>query len=333
MVNPMHLAVVVLAAGKGTRMRSDLPKVLHPLGGRPLVFYSVDLARQLSPEPPVLVVGHGAEIVQEVLGERCRFVEQSEQLGTAHAVAQAERALDEAADTVLVYAADMPLLTVESMRRLITAHGEHDGPVTLLTVVAADPRGFGRVVRDPAGDVLAIVEEAEATPEQRALRELNAGVYCFDATWLWQALKRIQPSAAKGEYYLTDTVGLAVADGYRVVAVPTEDEEEVMGINTRVHLAEAETILRRRINHHLMHEGVTMVDPEHTYVHPGVVVGRDSLLWPGVCLLGETAIGEMCEIGPHVVLSNVRLGAGSRIGAGVVLADQVIAAGVVVPPE
>ncbi len=325
----MDLAVIVLAAGRGTRMRSALPKVLHPLGGRPLVFYSVDLARQLSPEPAVLVVGHGAEAVREALADRCRFVEQVEQLGTAHAVMQAEPALAEGVDTVLVCAADMPLLTVDTMRRLVTAHGDHDGPVTMLTVVADDPRGFGRLVRDDAGDVLGIVEEAEATAEQQAIRELNAGVYCFDAAWLWRALQRIQPSAAKGEYYLTDTIGLAVADGRRVVAITTTDEEEVMGINTRVHLAEAEAILRRRINQRWMLEGVTMVDPEHTYVHPGVTIGRDSVLGPGVCLWGETAIGEGCVLGAHAVLDNVAVGAHSRIGAGVVLTDQVLPAGAV----
>jgi bifunctional UDP-N-acetylglucosamine pyrophosphorylase/glucosamine-1-phosphate N-acetyltransferase len=180
--------------------------------------------------------------------------------------------------------------------------------------------------------VLGIVEEVEATPEQKAIRELNAGVYCFDAAWLWPALKRLTPSPVKGEYYLTDTVGLAVQEGRLVEAVTTEDRGETMGVNTRVHLAEAERVLRRRIDRALMMAGVTLIDPDSAYVQPGVQVGRDSTLWPGVHLLGETRIGAGCTIGPGAVLTDVHLGDGCQVGAHAALTGVVAAAGTVFPP-
>ena len=328
----MNLVIVIMAAGKGTRMRSQLPKVLHRLAGRPMIDYSVELASRLSPEPPVIVVGHGAGQVRAAVGDRARFVVQEQQLGTGHAVLQTASLLESEADLVLVYAADMPLLTPESLRRLVATHGQHAGPLTMLTVIADDPRGFGRVVRGQAGEVLGVVEEVEATPEQRAIRELNVGVYCFDASWLWPALRRLQPSPKKGEYYITDTIGLAVADGYHVVAVVTEDRRETLGVNTRVHLSEAEQVLRERKNHELMLSGVTMIDPASTYVEPQVEVGNDSTLWPGVHLRGGTMVGEGCEIGPGAVLTNAVIGARCQVGALAILEDVVIPAGSVIGP-
>lgn len=328
----MNLVIVIMAAGKGTRMRSRLPKVLHRLGGRPMIDYSVDLALRLSPEPPVIVVGHGAEQVRAAVGDNARFVVQEQQLGTGHAVLQTAPLLEHEADLVLVYAADMPLLTPDSLRRLVSTHGQHPGPLTILTVIAEDPRGFGRVIRGEAGEVLGVIEEVEATPEQRAIQELNVGVYCFEASWLWSALERLQPSPQKGEYYITDTIGLAVADGYQVVAVMTDDRRETLGINTRVHLSEAEQVLRERKNLELMLLGVTMIDPATTYVQSQVAVGNDSTLWPGVHLKGSTTVGEGCEIGAGAVLVDVVIGDGCRIGASAILAGVVIPPGSVIPP-
>ena len=313
----MTTAIVILAAGKGTRMKSNLPKVLHPLAGRPMIAYSLDLAAAISKLPPVIVVGHKADEVKAAVGTRATFVEQTQQLGTGHAVMQAEAALAGKADTVLVYAADMPLITPGTLQRLLDTHHATGATITMLSVIAEDPRGFGRVVRGPDGGALAIVEEIEATEEQKAIRELNAGVYCFDADWLWPALHRLQPSPRKGEYYLTDTVGLAVADGRRVSVVTTEMPEEVLGINTRVHLAEAERVVRARKNRELMLSGVTIIDPESTTIQPGVQVGRDTTIWPGVVLWGDTVVGEECTIGPNAVLTDVTVGDRSTIGAGV----------------
>ena len=314
----MSTVVVILAAGKGTRMKSDLPKVLHPLAGRPMIAYSLDLARAVGEGPPVVIVGHGAEEVMAAVGPDATFVIQREQLGTGHAVMQAESVLVGQAERVLVFAADMPLLTASTLRRLVARQEETGAAVVMLSVVADDPRGFGRVVRDEDGRPMAIVEEAEATPEQKAIRELNAGVYCFQADWLWPALHRIEPSPRKGEYYLTDLVEMAVDEGRRVEVVVAESPEEALGVNTRVHLAEAEGVVRWRKNRALMLAGVTLIDPATTYIQPQVEVGRDTTIGPGVVLEGDTRVGSHCVIGPHAVLTDVTVGDGSVIGAGVV---------------
>jgi bifunctional UDP-N-acetylglucosamine pyrophosphorylase/glucosamine-1-phosphate N-acetyltransferase len=304
----MKISAVILAAGQGTRMRSNLPKVLHTLAGRPLAWHTLETARQVTGAQPVMVVGHGAEVVRQALGEQAaRFVVQEPQLGTGHAVLQAESLLRGEADLVLVTYADMPLVRLETLQRLVAAHQQGSGPVTLMTVVAPDPRGFGRILRDAAGRVCAIVEEAQAAPDQLAIRELNASVYCFSAGWLWSALHRI-PLSPKGEYYLTDLVGLAVADGLAVQALVAEDPAEMIGINTRLHLAEAEALLRRRINQEWMLQGVTMIDPEATYIEPGVTIGRDTLLWPGTYLRGDTTIGAGCELGPNTIIQDSLVG-------------------------
>ena len=280
----MKISAVILAAGQGTRMRSSLPKVLHPLLGQPMAWHALETARQLTGTQPVMIIGHGAEAVRQALGEQAAsYVVQAPQLGTGHAVMQAESLLRGTSDLVLVTYADMPLVSSDTLRRLVAAHQKNSAVITLVTVIAADPRGFGRILRDASGQMQAIVEEAQATPEQLAIRELNASVYCFSADWLWPALQRI-PLSPKGEYYLTDLVGLAVADGLPVQALVADDPAEMIGVNTRVHLAEAEAHLRRRINQTWMLQGVSMINPEATYIEPGVSIGPDTVLWPGTYL-------------------------------------------------
>jgi bifunctional UDP-N-acetylglucosamine pyrophosphorylase/glucosamine-1-phosphate N-acetyltransferase len=300
----VDLAVVILAAGEGTRMKSDLPKVLHLLVGRPLVAYSLGTARELTDRPPVLVVGHGAEAVTETAGDDVISVIQSEQLGTGHAVLQARDALAGRSDLVLVSYADMPLLTAETLGRLVEVQRDNPGPITMLTLVRENPRGFGRVVRDGDGAVVEIVEEAVATPEQLAIRELNAGVYCFDARWLWEHLDEIPLSLPKEEYYLTDLVGIAVRQGRAVEAVGAKGSDETLGINTRVDLAAAEWVLRRRLNERWMVSGVTIVDPSTSYIEPDVTIGRDTVIQPNTHLRGTTTIGERCTIGPNTIIED-----------------------------
>lgn len=300
----MNLAVVILAAGEGTRMRSALPKVLHPLAGRPLVTYSLGTAQELTEEPPVLIVGHGADAVEDAAGGDVTTVVQREQLGTGHAVLQARSVLAGRADLVLVSYADMPLLTAETLGRLVERQERNPGPITMLTLVREKPRGFGRVVRDQDDAVVEVVEEAVATSEQLTIRELNAGVYCFDAEWLWDHVEQIPLSLPKEEYYLTDLVGIAVAEGREVEAVVAEDAEETLGINTRVHLAEAERVLRGRINERWMTAGVTVVDPATTYIEPGVTIGQDTVIQPNTHLRGETTIGQRCSIGPNTIIED-----------------------------
>ncbi len=303
----MKVTAVLLAAGQGTRMKSNLPKVLHPLAGKPMLWYALRAVELASTEKPVVIVGHGAQQVSEVVGQAAHCVLQEPQLGTGHAVRQAEAPLKGKTDYVIVSYADMPLLRGETFQRLVETQRQNSGPLTLLTVYADDPRGFGRILRKPDGTVAAIVEEFVATAEQKAIKELNVGAYCFSAAWLWEALHRI-PLSPKGEYYLTDTVALAVQDGLAVQALLHDDLSETVGINTRVHLAEAEALMRARINRDLMLAGVTMTDPASTYIEAGVKIGKDTVILPNTYIQGETEIGEDCSIGPNTHIRNARIG-------------------------
>jgi bifunctional UDP-N-acetylglucosamine pyrophosphorylase/glucosamine-1-phosphate N-acetyltransferase len=303
----MQTKAVVLAAGQGTRMRSEIPKVLHPLLGHPLAWYALEASRQATQTQPVMVIGHAGEAVRQAFGESADYVVQEPQLGTGHAVMQAESLLRGKADLVLVTYADMPLVTAETLSTLVRKQQAHAGPITMLTVVVDDPRGFGRVIRKTDGSVLAVIEEAQATPSQLSIRELNVGMYCFDADWLWEALKRI-PLSAKGEYYLTDLVGIAGSDGLTVQAVTAEDPAEVIGINTRVHLAEATALLRQRINRAWMLAGVTLLDPATTYIEPEVTIGQDTVIWPNTYLHGKTVIGQACTLGPNTMIHDTQIG-------------------------
>jgi bifunctional UDP-N-acetylglucosamine pyrophosphorylase/glucosamine-1-phosphate N-acetyltransferase len=304
----MKTTAILLAAGQGTRMKSSLPKVLHPIAGKPMIWHALRAARRAAEEQPVVVVGHGAEKVTEYLGDSARTVLQEPQLGTGHAVMQAESLLKGKTDLVVVCYADMPLLRGETLRQLVEAQKKNKSPISLLTVVADDPRGFGRIIRREDGSVAAIVEEYAATPEQLQVRELNVGCYCFDADWLWNALPRIPKNPQKGEYYLTDVIELAARDGLPVQAIVMDDFEETIGINTRVHLAEAETVMRSRINREHMLNGVTMVDPASTYIEAEVKIGRDTVLMPNTYLHGNTEIGEGNLIGPSAVIRDSKIG-------------------------
>jgi bifunctional UDP-N-acetylglucosamine pyrophosphorylase / glucosamine-1-phosphate N-acetyltransferase len=303
----MKLTVIILAAGQGTRMRSSLPKVLHSLSGKPLIRYSVQTAKELAYEKPVVVIGHGAEAIRQELGDEANFVVQEEQLGTAHAVLSAESLLKGKTNQVLVMYADMPLLTYDSLKALVTAQAFHHSPLSFLTLFSRDSHGFGRVVRNKMGDVIKIVEEAQANFEELEINELNSGVYCFDADFLWQALHRV-PVSPKGEFYLTDVVGIASEDGLKVHSIPLADASEVLGINTRVHLAEAESILRTRINRAWMVAGVTIIDPQNTYIETDVKIGQDTVIQPNTHLRGTTEIGSNCLIGPNTVIENSQIG-------------------------
>lgn len=303
----MTIASIILAAGQGTRMRSKTPKVLHLLSGKPLIMHAIGAVKPLCSLNPVVVIGHGAEQVRQVVGTAADFVLQSEQLGTGHAVMMAQPALERNADTVLVTCADMPLLRPETLRKLVETHQQTNSPVTMTSIVGDVPRGFGRIVRNPAGTVTAIVEEAVASPEQLAIREYNVSAYCFDGKWLWQALKRIKVSP-KGEYYLTDLVEIAVSEGYAVQSLILDDPTEGMGINTRVHLAEAQAVMHQRINENLMLSGVTLIDPHTTYIEAGVQIGQDTIIQPNTHISGTTVIGEDCVIGPNTILRSTKVG-------------------------
>jgi len=291
----MKVTAVLLAAGQGTRMRSDLPKVLHPLAGKPMLWHTLQALGQATNEKPVVIVGHGADQVRSFVSESAICVTQESQLGTGHAAMQAESTLKGRADYVIVTYADMPLLRGEAFQKLVETQKRNRGPISMLTVIADDPRGFGRIVRKEDGTVAAIVEEFVATSAQKAIKELNVGAYCFSADWLWDALHRIKLSP-KGEYYLTDTIELAVKDGLPVQALVHDSLQECIGINTRVHLAEAETVMRARVNRELMLAGVSMIDPASTYIDTGVSIGKDTVVMPNTYIQGNTAIGEGCRL-------------------------------------
>jgi bifunctional UDP-N-acetylglucosamine pyrophosphorylase / glucosamine-1-phosphate N-acetyltransferase len=323
----MKITAVLLAAGQGTRMKSDVPKVLHPLCGKPMLWHVLEALKSATTQKPVVIVGHGAEEVKNYVGDSAECALQEPQLGTAHAAMQAEPILKGKTDLVVVTYADMPLLRGETFQRLVETQRLNPGPLSLLTVIADDPRGFGRIVRKVDGTVEAIVEEYVATPEQRAINELNVGAYCFRADWLWDALHRIEKNPKKGEYYLTDIVELAVKEDLPVQAVVHDDFMETIGINTRVHLSEAEAALRMRINREYMWNGVSMVDPASTYIDVGVKISKDTTLMPNTYLHGNTEIGEGNLIGPNTIIRDSKIGNQCKVLAsvleGAVLEDDV----------
>ena len=310
----MEVSSIVLAAGQGKRMRSKQPKVLHPLLGHPMVWYALETARQVTGAKPIIVIGHQAEEVRRELGDAAIYVIQEPQLGTGHAVMQARSLLSGRSDLVLVTYADMPLLRTTTLQGVIEAQKDNTGPITMLTIIGGDPRGFGRIIRDDQGNVTAIVEEAVATPEQLAITELNPSIFCFQGSWLWEALYKIQVSP-KGEYYLTDLVEIATSQGLHVQSFAVPNSIETIGINTRIHLAEAEAALRERINQEWMLAGVTLVNPSTTYIEPDVRIGADTIIWPNTYLHGMTQIGEDCQLGPNTILRNAVIGNHCKIFA------------------
>jgi len=308
----MMVRSIILAAGRGTRMRSQLPKALHMLAGKPLVQYSIDTVKAIKLEQPILVVGYQADMIRKVIGNQVDYVHQDQQLGTAHAVGCAESILKDKVDLILVLSADMPFLSMDTLLNLIGLQTKNSGPVTFATTIDANSRGFGRILRDKNGDIEAIVEEAQASPEQLAIPEINVGVYCIKTDWLWQALKRINKSP-KGEYYLTDIIGLARKEGYKTPSILITDSTEAMGINTRVHLAEAEAILRQRINQQWMLNGVTIPDPNTTYIGAEVHLEPDTIILPNTHLIGKTIIGGGSVVGPNTVITDSDIGANCTV--------------------
>ncbi|WP_444685768.1 bifunctional UDP-N-acetylglucosamine diphosphorylase/glucosamine-1-phosphate N-acetyltransferase GlmU [Alkalicoccus luteus] len=298
---------VVLAAGKGTRMKSSLYKVLHPVGGKPMVQHVTDQLQQCGLEKMVTVVGHGADTVKEQLGSVTDYVLQAEQLGTGHAVMQAEEQLGGKSGTTLVVCGDTPLLTAETLQNLLGSHESKQAKATILTAHAENPAGYGRVIRDGAGKVVKIVEQKDASEEEKQVQEINTGTYCFDNEALFDTLRRVGNDNAQGEYYLPDVIEILQEQGEPVFAHQSSDFHETMGVNDRVALSQAETHLKKRINEHWMREGVTITDPDSVYIGADVTIGSDTVLYPGTMLQGDTQIGSGCEIGPHTEIRDSRI--------------------------
>ena len=305
--------VIVLAAGQGTRMKSKLFKVMHPVMGRPMVGHVVSAALNAKATQVITITGVGAETIQDYLGDRSEYVFQEEQLGTAHAVEQARELLDGKEGTTVVLSGDTPLIKAETLEQLMDEHENSGAKATILTALAEDPFGYGRVIRAKDGSVTKVVEEKDANEEERAVQEINTGTYCFDNKELFEALEKVDNNNAQGEYYLPDVLEILKDKNEKVSAYQLENMDEALGVNNRVALAQATTIMKNRINEEHMVNGVTLVDPNNTYIETDVKIGQDTVVEPGVYLKGNTVIGEDVVIGMHSVIEDSEIADNTQI--------------------
>lgn len=324
--------VVVLAAGKGTRMKSATPKVLHPIAGRPMLDHVLAAADALAPRSITVIVGHqGDRVRQAYAGREVQFVNQEPQLGTGHALLQAEPLLRDATGTVVLLSGDVPLLTASTLTRLVAQHLADEAAATVLTATVANPHGYGRIVRE-GGRISRIVEERDATSDERALTEINSGIYALDLGPLFEAMRAIASQNAQGEYYLPDLIAIYRQRGLRVSTVSIPNPDEIRGINSRRELAELGAIVRQTKNEDLMAAGVTLIDPSTTYVEPDVVVGADTVIHPNVYLEGRTTIGQGCEIHAGTRIVDSTIGDRVLVRNYCVITESSVAAGAMLGP-
>lgn len=327
-------SAIILAAGKGTRMKSGLVKVLHPLAGRPMLGWPLAAAEEAGADQVVLVAGHQAEQVQQLYeqSDTLKIALQQEQLGTGHAVACALPQLNGVTGSVLILCGDTPLLTANTLKQLVATHQTANVAITVLTARLENPTGYGRIIRDESGRVSKIVEQKDASAEEQAVNEINSGIYCMKLDFLRQNIKKLGSDNAQNEYYLTDLVGLAVADKAGCAALITDDSDEIMGVNDRLQLARAAAVLRGRINRNLMLSGVTMIDPEQTYIEADVTIGADTVIWPGCVLRGNTSIGEGCLLESNVQVTDCTIGDQVHLKASSVLEEAQVGDQVAIGP-
>jgi bifunctional UDP-N-acetylglucosamine pyrophosphorylase / glucosamine-1-phosphate N-acetyltransferase len=328
-----EIGVIVLAAGQGTRMKSSLPKVLHPLGGKPLFLHALQVAQKLNPSKIVMVIGRGAAALREAYaGDDVSWAIQEQQLGTGHAVLCAKNNFADFCGDILILSGDVPLIEERTLGAMVQRHREHQAAVTLLTALLEKPRGYGRILRDPQGKVTEIIEEKDATDAQRRIREFNAGVYVASPQFLFSALEQVNNDNRQGEYYLPDIASIALGHGKKIATVRLDDAREVMGINTREELARMEKTLQERINRKWMDNGVTLKDPQTIYIEQDVIIGRDTVIGPNSHLLGRTSIGERCQIDGSVYLTDAEIGDEVHLRFSVVLTSCRVGRGAIIGP-
>ncbi|MEK3884230.1 bifunctional UDP-N-acetylglucosamine diphosphorylase/glucosamine-1-phosphate N-acetyltransferase GlmU [Paenibacillus sp. PL2-23] len=314
---------IVLAAGQGKRMKSKLYKVLHPVCGKPMVSHVLDAVKEAQSERTVVIVGHGAELVKSRLGDAAEFALQEKQLGTGHAVQQAEALLGQEDGVTIVICGDTPLVQASTLRSMLELHEASGAAATIMSASFDNPAGYGRIIRGEDGTVQRIVEHKDCSAEELLVREINTGTYCFDNRKLFQALSRVTNQNAQGEYYLTDVIGLLKEAGEVVQGYCTEDIAEAIGVNDRVALAEAERHMRERLNRKHLLNGVSIIDPANTYIEASVQIGADTVIYPGTVLRGATVIGEDCVIGPSSELTNAVVHNGATIKYSVVTDSEI----------
>jgi len=328
------VAAIILAAGKGTRMKSGVVKVMHPVGERPMITWPVAAAKAAGADRISLVIGHQAEKVQQFFSDdsAISFAIQAEQLGTGHAVACARESLAGFDGTVLILCGDVPLIRPETLSDMLAHHRGHHATVTVLTTRLANPFGYGRVVTREDGSIIRIVEHKDANDVEREIDVINSGIYCVKSSFLFDAVSRLNSNNAQGEYYLTDILDIAACAGLPCYAFATADADEVLGVNDRLQLAQAARVIRQRVNDELMTAGVSLVDPANCYIEAGVAIGADTTVYPNVQISGSTTIGSGCTIETGVVIRNCRIGSNVTIKAGSILAESVVHEEVTIGP-
>jgi bifunctional UDP-N-acetylglucosamine pyrophosphorylase/glucosamine-1-phosphate N-acetyltransferase len=325
------LGVIILAAGKGTRMKSRIAKVLHPICGSPMLEFPVELAIELEAKPIVVVVGHQAEMIKETFSTKgLIFVEQKEQLGTGHAVACAMDVFKEFDGNILILCGDVPLLKLETLKGMINHHTHTGAIITILTAFPDDPTSYGRILRNEEGRVVGIIEERDADICQKSIKEVNTGIYLAEKSFIFNSIQRLKRDNIQGEYYLTDIISFANPD--KIGTFHVEDQTEAMGINTRIDLAKANEVCRMRVIHNLMLEGVTILDPRSVYIHRSVKIGRDTIIHPNCYIEGNTIIGEACIIEPGSKIVNSIIDDDVHVRISSVIIDSVVKKGAQIGP-
>ncbi len=318
-----ELTSIILAAGQGSRMKSKYPKVLHQILGRPMLQYVIDAANEADSAQVLVVVGFEGQQVIDAIGQDIQYIWQTEQRGTGHAVMMAEDVLKGISGDLLVLYGDTPLLKADTLKQLVRTKRESKAAAAVLTTELANPSGYGRILRNDAGNIIGIIEDKDASAVEKAINEVNTGVYCFEISILLQTLKKITPHNAQGEYYLTDVIKILAEEGSKIAGLITNEADEVMGPNDRIQLAGTENYLKTAINQKWMKAAVSIVDPSFTYIGPEVEIGRDTIIHPGTFLSGKTKVGENCSIGPHTKIIDSTIGSDSSIQFSLISGAQI----------